>query len=250
VGPIILVRMTFPVASPFFLAAVTPTNDAFAGGAGPAEAAAGAGGFGILFWLLALMAGVALSIIIERLLYYHRVQIDSAQFLAGVRNVLKRDNVIEAVSICDATPGPVSRLVKAAILNRDAGRERVQESIEEVGWVEVPRLEANLPLLATFAQIAPLVGLLGTLVGIGGTFRRLQTGPGFAAPAELFAGVWQALYTAGLGIAIAAVCYAAYNYLVARVNAVVLDMERASADAVKMVAPAAEGTASKPAASP
>lgn len=237
--------MTFPV----LLAAVAPTNGAAATTATQAEAAT-AGGFGILFWLLTLLAGVALSVIIERLLYYHRVQIDSAQFLAGVRNVLKRDNVIEAVSICDATPGPVSRLVKAAILNRDAGRERIQESIEEVGWVEVPRLEANLPLLATFAQIAPLVGLLGTLVGIGGTFRRLQTGPGFAAPAELFAGVWQALYTAGLGIAIAAVCYAAYNYLVARVNAVVLDMERASAEAVKMVTPSNETPATKSPAAP
>lgn len=215
------------------VAAAGPTNDL------PAAANTAAGGnpvgFGFLFWFLLVLAGVAVTVIIERLLYYHRVQIDSAQFLAGVRNVLKRDNVIEAISICDATPGPVSRLVKAAILNRDAGRERIQEAIEEVGMVEVPRLEANLTILATFAQIGPLIGLIGTLVGIGGTFRRLQTGPGFAAPAELFAGVWQALYAAGLGIAIAAVCYAAYNYLVTRVNAVVLDMERASAEAVKLV---------------
>jgi biopolymer transport protein ExbB len=87
-------------------------------------------------------------------------------------------------------------------------------------------------------------------VGIGGTFRRLQTGPGFAAPAELFAGVWQALYTAGLGIAIAAVCYAAYNYLVARVNAVVLDMERASAEAVKMVSQAGDAPGPKASTTP
>jgi hypothetical protein len=120
--------MTFPV----LLAAVSPTNGTALPTAAPAEAAGG--GFGILFWLLTLLAGVALSVIIERLLYYHRVQIDSAQFLAGVRNVLKRDNVIEAISICDATPGPVSRLVKSAILSRDAGRERIQEAIEEVGW--------------------------------------------------------------------------------------------------------------------
>ena len=240
--------MTFSV----LLAAVSPTNGTVlpASTAASTSADAATGGFGILFWLLALLAGVALSVIIERLLYYHRVQIDSAQFLAGVRNVLKRDNVIEAISICDATPGPVSRLVKAAILSRDAGRERIQEAIEEVGWVEVPRLEANLSLLATFAQIAPLVGLLGTLVGIGGTFRQLQTGPGFAAPAELFAGVWQALYTAGLGIAIAAVCYAAYNYLVARVNAVVLDMERASAEAVKMVTQTADTAGNKASGTP
>lgn len=116
--------MTFSV----LLAAVAPTNGTVlpASTAASTSADAATGGFGILFWLLALLAGVALSVIIERLLYYHRVQIDSAQFLAGVRNVLKRDNVIEAISICDATPGPVSRLVKAAILSRDAGRERIQ----------------------------------------------------------------------------------------------------------------------------
>ena len=92
--------MTFSV----LLAAVVPTNGTVLPSAISADTAAG--GFGILFWLLALLAGVALSVIIERLLYYHRVQIDSAQFLAGVRNVLKRDNVIEAISICDATPAP------------------------------------------------------------------------------------------------------------------------------------------------
>ena len=220
------------------LAAADPTNGvpATVPSAGPADSA----GLGLVFWLLTGLAGVALSVLVERLLYYHRVQIDSAQFLAGVRNVLKRDNVIEAVSICDATPGPVSRLVKAAILNRDAGRERIEEAIKEVGLVEVPRLESNLTILATLAQISPLVGLLGTLNGIGDTFRRLQSGNGFATPVDLFAGVWQALYSAGLGIAIAVVCYAAYNYLVGRVKAVVHDMERASLEAHKMVAGAPE----------
>jgi biopolymer transport protein ExbB len=215
------------------LAALEATNAAAAGTAQPAP---GPAGYGALFWLLAGLAGVAVAVIVERLLYYHRVQIDSAQFLAGVRNVLKRDNVIEALSICDATPGPVSRLVKAAILARDGGRERVQEAIEEVGMVEVPRLEARLTLLSTLAQVGPLVGLLGTLAGLGGAFRRLQSGSGFAAPADLFAGVWQALFAAGLGIAIAVVCHTAYNYLVTRVNSDVLDMERASNEALKMVA--------------
>ncbi len=222
------------------LAAADPTNGPAAGSsaAGPAEAP----GLGLLFWLLLVLAGIAVSVIIERLLYYHRVQIDSAQFLAGVKNVLRRDNVIEAVSICDATPGPVSRIVKSAILNRDAGRERIEESIQEVGQVEVPRLESHLTVLATLAQVAPLIGLLGTLSGIGGTFRRLQTGSGFATPIDLFAGVWQALYSAGLGIAIAVVCYTAYNYLVSRVKSVVHDMERASKEAVKMVASAPDSS--------
>ena len=195
-------------------------------------------GFGLMFWVLVVISAAAIAVVIERLLYFHRAQIDSAQFLAGVRNVIKRDNVIEALSICDATPGPVARLVKAAILNRDGGRGRVDEVIEEIGQSEVPRLEHNLPLLATIAQVAPLLGLIGTLFGFAAVFRELRSpdglAVGYAAPGQMFDGMMQALYSAALGIGIAAFCYAAYNYLVHRVNLIVLDMERASREAVKL----------------
>jgi biopolymer transport protein ExbB len=99
-------------------------------------------------------------VFIERVLHYHRAQINSTEFLNGVRTVLKRDNVVEALSICDATYGPVARLVKTAILSREYGRERVREALEEAGLAEVPRLEEKLSLLATIAQLAPLLGLL------------------------------------------------------------------------------------------
>lgn len=195
-------------------------------------------GFGLMFWVLVLVSSLAIAVVIERLLFFHRVQIDSAQFLAGVRNVTKRDNLIEALSICDATPGPVARLVKAALLNRDAGRTRIDEVIEEIGQTEVPKLEHNLPLLATLAQIAPLLGLMGTLFGFATVFRDLRAPDGhaigYAAPGQMFDGLMQALYAAALGIGIAAFCYASYNYLVHRVNLIVLDMEKASREAVKL----------------
>src|SRR6202042_1414151 len=114
---------------------------------------------GPMIWVILFASAVAIAVFIERMLFCHRSQINSAEFLNGIRTVLKRDNVVEAVSICDATPGPVARLVKAAILNRDKGRERVREAVEETGLVEVPRLEEKLNLLATIAQISPLLGL-------------------------------------------------------------------------------------------
>src|SRR5437870_1979978 len=125
---------------------------------------------GLVFWLILLVSAVAIVVFIERFLHYHREQINSIEFLNGVRNVLRRDNVVEAISICDATPGPVARLVKTAILNRDHGRERISEALEEAGLVEVPQLEEKLNLLATIAQIAPLLGLLGTIIGLMQTF--------------------------------------------------------------------------------
>src|SRR5208282_4116771 len=129
---------------------------------------------GVIVWLILIAAAVALVVFVERALFCHRSQINSAEFLNGVRNVLKRENVVEAISICDATPGPVARLVKAAILNRDKGRERVREAVEEAGLVEVPRLEEKLNLLATIAQISPLLGLLGTIIGFIRVFMYLQ----------------------------------------------------------------------------
>src|SRR5690242_9160967 len=130
---------------------------------------------GPMTWLLLVMSAVVIVVFVERLLHYHRAQINSTEFLNGVRNVLKRDNVVEALSICDATPGPVARLVKTAILNRDHGRERVRESLDDAGLAEVPRLEEKLNLLATIAQIAPLLGLLGTVLGFITMFSQMET---------------------------------------------------------------------------
>src|SRR6266404_5067755 len=129
---------------------------------------------GPVLWLILFASAVAVIVFIERFLHCHLAQINSVEFLNGVRTVLKRDNVVEALSICDATPGPVARLVKTAILNRDHGRERVRESLEEAGLAEVPRLEEKLSLLATIAQIAPLLGLLGTVLGFIEVFAKLR----------------------------------------------------------------------------
>jgi len=190
---------------------------------------------GPVIWLILLAAATALVVFVERALFCHRSQINSAEFLNGVRTVLKRENVVEAISICDATPGPVARLVKAAIVNRDKGRERVREAVEEAGLTEVPRLEEKLNLLATIAQIAPLLGLFGTLIGFIRVFMKLQAAGLYAHMDTLSQGVWESLICAAAGIAVAIPAHAGYNYLVSRVNKIVLDMERAAAEIVNIV---------------
>jgi len=190
---------------------------------------------GLMLWLILLASAVAVVVFIERFLHFHRAQINSTEFLNGVRNVLKRDNVVEALSICDATFGPVARLVKTAILNRDHGRERVREALEEAGLAEVPRLEEKLNMLATIAQLAPLLGLLGTVLGFIRTFSDMQTEGLNAHVGQLAAGIWQAMVCAAAGLAVAIPAHAGYNYLVSRVNSIVLDMERAATEIVNIV---------------
>ncbi len=190
---------------------------------------------GPMIWLILTASAVGIAVFIERLLHYHRAQINSTEFLNGVRNVLKRDNVVEALAICDATPGPVSRLVKVAILNRDKGREGVREALEDAGFLEVPRLEQKLSFLATIAQIAPLMGLLGTVLGFIQIFTKMQEAGLNAHIGMLSGGVWQALICTAAGLAVAIPAYAGYNYLVTRVNSIVLDMEQASTEILSIV---------------
>jgi len=190
---------------------------------------------GLVFLLILLAGAVAIVVFIERFLHCHRAQINSTEFLNGIRNVLRRDNVVEAVSICDATHGPVARLVKTAILNRDNGRDRVREALEEAGLVEVPRLEEKLNLLATIAQLSPLLGLFGTVIGLMKTFDGIQSAGPTAHAGDLSDGVWTALICCAAGLAVSIPAHAAYNYLVSRVNSIVLDMERAATEIVNIV---------------
>lgn len=189
-----------------------------------------------MMWLLLAASAVAVAVFVERLLHYHRAQINSTEFLNGVRNVLKRDNVVEALSICDATPGPVARLVRVAILSRDRGREGVRDALEEAGLIEVPRLEERLNLLATLAHLSPLMGLLGTVLGFIKVFAAMQREGPFVTSSHLAEGVWQALVCTAAGLAVAIPCYAGYNYLVSRVNSIVLDMEKASTEVLNFLA--------------
>lgn len=188
-----------------------------------------------MIWVIVAASAVAVAVFLERLLQYHREQINSTAFLNGVRNVLRRDNVVEALAICDATPGPVARLVKVAILNRERGREAVREALEDAGSWEVPRLEQKLNLLATIAQIAPLLGLLGTVMGLMDVFRVVENAGLSASVNDLSGGIWKALISTAAGLAVAIPSYAGYNYLVGRVNTIVLDMEQVSSEILNIV---------------
>jgi biopolymer transport protein ExbB len=190
---------------------------------------------GPMLWVILLASAAAIAVFIERALHCHRAQINSTEFLNGVRTVLKRDNIVEALSICDATPGPVARLVKTAILNRDYGRDRVRESLEEAGLAEVPRLEEKLSLLATIAQLAPLLGLLGTVLGFIKVFQTMQAAGLNANIAMLSTGVWEALICTAAGLAVSIPTHAGYNYLVSRINDIVLDMEKSATEIVNIV---------------
>jgi biopolymer transport protein ExbB len=186
---------------------------------------------GPLMWVIALLGLIALIIFLERLLLYHRSQIHALDFASGVRNALRRGNVPEAIAICDETAGPVARIVKTVVTLRHLLPNEIREAVQDTARAEVARLEKRLVVLATIAQIAPLIGFLGTVMGMIQMFRVIQDAQ-LPSPGQLAGGVWVALLTTAAGLAVAVPTYVGYNYLVSRVQQLVLDMEKAANEIV------------------
>ena len=189
---------------------------------------------GPLMWLILFSAIVAFAIFSERFLYYHRAHINATDFVNGIRNALKRGNVAESLALCDEAPGPVAQVVKAGIENRQLNREDLREAMQDSARIEIARLERRLVVLATIAQIAPLIGFLGTVAGMISTFKVMQVTMQ-SAPGQLAGGVWQALLTTAGGLVVAIPAYVGYNYLVSRMQSLVLDMEKAANEIVNFL---------------
>ncbi len=180
---------------------------------------------GPVMWLLLLVGLVALAIFVERALFLHRGQIRSTEFLNGIKNLLQKGRLMEALTLCEETPGPVAAVVKAGLRHAADDELAMRFALQEAALVELPVMERRISALAAIAQIAPLLGLLGTLLGMVRTFWLFNQGGNYATPAVLSGGMWEALLTAVAGLAIAIPAHLGRHFLASRVRALVHDME-------------------------
>ena len=186
------------------------------------------GNGGLVIWLLLACGLFAALVFFERLFNLHRAQIAADDFLKGVYNILNRDNTVEAAAICEEAPGPVARLALAAVLHHDDTLENIGRAIEDAGLEEIPRMERGLGWLATLARITPLVGLLGTVLGMMEVLLAANRNAPLVQSADLTGGLWAALSATALSLVISILAYAGYNLLVSRVESILLDMERSA----------------------
>ncbi len=193
---------------------------------------------GPMMYLIILSSILAFGVVIERIYNLNKARIDANKFMDDITNVLKRNKIIEAIDMCNATPGPIAHIVKAGILKHDRSKPEIKEAVEEAAELEIPRLEKHLPVLATIAHIAPLLGLLGTVTGMIKSFQVIQQKAISMAPVnpgDLAGGIWEALLATLAGLSVAIPTYVAYNYLVSQVDSLVYDMERSTTDLVNLL---------------
>ena len=190
---------------------------------------------GPLVWLLMACLGFSVAIFLERLSYYHRASMNIGEFLAGLAALIRRKNYAEALQECVATRVPAGRVIHAALLRQHAPREQLKEIVQEAGQLEVPRLERYLAILNAIAHAGPLIGLLGTVIGLLDSFTNLSSANGMTTPAEVARGVYESLITSALGLVVALPSYLFFAFLSARSRSIMHDLERAGVEIVNLI---------------
>ncbi len=187
---------------------------------------------GPMLWVIAALGVLGLMLFIERTLYLHRGQIRAKAFVEGLKNILAKRRLIEALTVCEETPGPVAAVVKAALLHADDEADAMRFHVQEAAVIELPAIERRLGSIAAIAQVAPLVGLLGTLLGMITTFVAFEKGD-YVTASALSAGMKQALLSTAASLMLAIPAHLAHHFLSGRVRSIVRDMEWSANEIMK-----------------
>ncbi len=186
---------------------------------------------GPVFWILVVLAVAAVVVFFERLLDLRRAQIDWQDFLKGVMNVLASGNETEALAICEDTPVPVAAIAAAAIRHRKGSLAALREAVDVQGRFEIARLNRRLTVLSVIGQLAPLIGLFGTIAGFIRTVM-LINGTEIVPRTELMTSAVQAMSLAAGGLAIAIPVALMYTMLRLRFDRLISDLEGAATEIV------------------
>src|SRR6187431_725546 len=178
---------------------------------------------------------IAIYLFIERWLTINKANEDPSIFMGRVKELVLRGDINGAKMLCSQNPTPVARMIEKGIARIGSPLKNIEASIENVGKIEVFKLEKNLPTLATIAGSAPMMGFLGTVIGMVEAFISISQEEGSVSPKLLSSGIYTAMITTVAGLVVGIIAYLAYNYLVSRVQKVIHKMEYTSIDFIDLL---------------
>lgn len=185
-----------------------------------------AGGF--VMYPLLLLSFIAVAVIVERTIAYRQLGGLVPGLLARTLSLVRADRIEEARKGCASVSGPVAACMAAVLEHRARPTREVERIVEETGQDYFVRLERLLPVLDTTTTISPLLGLLGTIVGMIGTFNAIAVQQTRGNSDAVLAGVGEALYATAPGLVIAVICFIAYNDFASRLRTITSETEQAA----------------------
>lgn len=189
---------------------------------------------GFLMYPIFFSSLLAIAIFFERMFFLKSIKTSTRKFSNRIRDLIRKGNINFAITACRKNFTPISQIILAALLKHGGTREEIKEAIEDTASQEVSVLERNLPILATIGNIAPLLGLLGTVFGMIKAFQVVSV-VGVGNPEALAGGISEALLTTAFGLSVAIPTIVAYNYLAHRVDRQIKEMESTCVDILEML---------------
>ncbi len=181
---------------------------------------------GWLMWVLVVLAGVMIFIFVERFIAIRKATRLDNNFMNRIRDYILEGNINAAIDLCRRTDSPVARMIEKGIERIGRPMADIQTAIENVANVEVAKLESGLPWLASISGGAPMIGFLGTVVGMVQVFIDMSANQSGAIElSHLSAGMYVAMVTTVGGLIVGIPAYFAHNYLVARIEKLIFRME-------------------------
>jgi biopolymer transport protein ExbB len=183
-----------------------------------------AGGWAIML-PLALMLALAIVIFVERFLMINRASKEEGNFMFNIRDLIHDGKIDAALALCRGKETPISRMVEKGITRIGRPLGDITAAIENVGKLEVSRLEKNVATLATISGSAPMIGFLGTVIGMVRVFFDISSQGNQIEIGLLSTGMYQAMVTTIAGLVVGIIAFIAYNFLVARIEKLIYIME-------------------------
>jgi biopolymer transport protein ExbB len=194
-----------------------------------------------LLWLMSpitLCSIFSVAIILERIFFYLSIRTDKSAPLSQIMDLTKKGKITEAIELCQKKPFYATNILKAGLSQNQKPKKAIEEAMENASLYEVPKLEKNLNFLGTIAHISPLLGLLGTVIGMISCFYTIEQvtqTAGMVNPTDLAGGIWTALITTAAGLSVAIPTYIMYNYFIHKVRLLTLVAERASTELLEIL---------------
>ncbi len=190
---------------------------------------------GFMMVPIALLAVASIYIFFERFFTLKKASQVPGQFMDNIKEMVQKGDISEARMLCAQSTTPISKMIEKGISRIGSPLKNIEVSIENVGKIEIFKLEKNLSLLATIAGAAPMLGFLGTVIGMIQAFIAIAQEEGSVSPKLLSEGIYTAMVTTAAGLFVGIIAYLGYNYLVSQVQKVVHKMEYTSIDFIDLL---------------
>ena len=185
---------------------------------------------GIVMIPIGILLILVIYLFVERILVINKAARNPDQFMAKVKALVLKGDIQGAKTFCSQYNTPIARMIEKGISRIGSPLRNIETAIENVGKIQLFKLEKNLSILATAAGAAPMLGFLGTAIGMVEAFKSISQEEGFMSPKLLSSGMYTAMITTIAGLIVGIVAYVSYNYLVTRVQKIVHSMEHTSID--------------------